>query len=629
MAHPVEVIERDDCLILLWDRPGRLRVTVLVGLTLLLIFALFQLDVWILLYRHEGEWLLPLLRQSLSTWWVLALLAILVVLLVLDGRSRRKTIWAAEQMRISSLFGPIELFSETRRREDLPELVVRDDPGGAFGLIGGNRGRWQLALHFRSDNPGVRDGFLELGRFASEGEATALKQRLQSFQPSAPLNESTLAASPLSDIAAMLLLLLLRMPAVALFGLCLVVIGLAGESLAMRLGKIEPLMPWDSSTTATLERYAFRVEPGHRTVDQGRGPEPVEAVHSELQITVYFEDRDGRLRRRALTPLEQASPQLYQFDDGPRQLIESALHSGWNAERLYFEIPESLLSVPRTADGTFDFRQAVTNPSAPFESPAYLQHWRVLAQTDVPEQALPWLWTRAGIDEYIEIVYHHDDSENSPVWLRSEAERFRTELIDYNGMIYLMAIPAVLIGGLLFLFIAPFSHDALKVSAWLLLIISAWWWGPRLPGVPGWLDIDRGLQAQLRHQVASWLLPDPRIPLPLEAEISSGYWQPQGSRYADLLAELDLLHPPALRLSDVQAARMAIEAHTRQVLQLKDGPARERLLRSLPDARQRQEGNRWLIRDLVAPGVCAWLQDPQADPGFSRRHQEAIRALDC
>ena len=620
MSHPVELVERADCLILRWRRPGNLRALAVGPLLVILLYGLASIDVLLLLLRQEGEWFRPLLWQIATTWWLIGQIAISLLLLVLDGQSRHQLVWADDRLQSSWLYGPIELFVETHARHPDEALIVREHAAGARSFFGGDHGRWQLLLTLPGEAEQRQDVRLEVARFAVEDEAQAWRRRLLDFRAGQPAAANATATSPLSDTVAVLLPLMARMPALALFGICLSMIGVAGESLAMRFGRAAPVLPWDSAASARLERFALRV------ALTARDGQPV--VVSELQAAARFIDSDGAERIQPLASLDRRLNHLHRSNDGPRELIEQLTETGWRPGPLRFELPASTLAVQRRSDGVFDFSSAATRPAADILSSEGLRHWRVLAQLDAPVQALIWLWSEPTMQPSFEIVYRDDARHGEPAWLAAEADTHAGALIDHGGLIYVLAVPAVLVGGFLFLFLAPLRHDAVKIGGWLLIVATAWWWGPRLPGVPDWLDFNRGPQAELRLQLARWLLNDPRPLQALGGDTVIGEWRPDGSRYAELLRLLDLAAPPERPSPDAASARQAIAATARRALDGMSGETVEQLLAALPARQLRLEGNSWLIEDVIAPGLCARLAAPAALARV-QGHRDAIRALGC
>lgn len=634
MAHPIDVQEHPHCLVVHAPTPGRMRATAIAAAGLALLFALFNIDVWIMLVRSEGDWMGALLFDSLGTWWVLGLIGLFVALLVLDGRTLRRTVWTADVVRVSTRSGPFELFPFIYRQAELPPLEVREDAANAVSFIHGRIGAWQLGWR-EPDPAGKRaPGFRELARFDSQEEALALCRRLLTWSPRAAAAGAA-PESALDTAATSIASLLLRMPLVAVLGLSLAMIGVAGESLALRMGKApvgaSPL--WTGSAEAELVRFAFRVDLRPRETRTSQGVEWVDQPHSELQVAVRFVDSRGRVRERPLVPLRRnkdgLGPMLSNHDGGPHAIAVALAQVGWIPPRLDFELPSEVLALPRLADGALDFRRAQTDPAAQALSREYQRHWGVLASLDSPDSYLPLYWSAPGLRSPLRIVYHEADADDRPVWLLAEAETHALDLADFGGMVYVLALPAILFGGFVFFVLMPLRADWLKAVAWLLIVASAAWWGPRVPGVPDWLDIDRGLQSRVRAQIGNLWLPDPRPLLAIDERVIVGHWTPQVSRYAPLLAALDLLQPPAERPLGVQAAREAIAARARQRLAGMQDDAREQLLGDFPARQLLLEGNDWLVREVIAPGMCPWFSGPDADTGLSARYRRIGQALEC
>jgi len=598
--------------------PGRLRRLVLSFLLAVLLVLLLSGVSWLLydlgtLGLGAVGWLLAQLARSYTFW---SLLTVLALLLVLDRRGRLRLDWTATGVRSSWLFGPIEAFVTVREHADLPPLELK--PAIRTGAGVQAPGPWILGWRY-TDAKGRSGWLIDVARFDNEADGEALRQRLLAWQPNPALPEAV-PTSDLEQVSSTLVGLVLGLPRLVLFGTCVVVLALAGESLGMQTGLLEPHRPWDVSTQADVSRLAWRFELRHRSDGHPY-------AHATLQAAVRLRDSAGQWQERPLALSAPAGLSLHS-DGYVGEQITALAEAGLVPARLGFEVPRDLLPLARAQDGGLLAAAVQSDPQAASESAAGVAHWGLLAHIDRPGTHLPVLWTLPTLPDSVDVVYRTRDGSEGSVWLATDMADLATDLVDMWGFVYVAAFLAFLVGGFIFLEFFPGRWHGRVALLWLALVASTYGWSLLTPTLAGWAGIDRDLQWRIRNWMDERVLPDALPLAPLDGTVTAGHWSPQYSRYRDLLEQLDLLREPPARLPDIGSASAALAGHGRLRLQAMDHAARLRLLGGLDSQRMAMEGNRFLLDEVLAPELCRWQDEPDFGPQ-ARRFREALRALDC
>ncbi len=634
MQQGLDVRESTDCITIVTPTPGRLRRVALpvfaLGMLAFLMAGGFQL---LLLMREPdgpGFFLWPLLRH----WLFWALLGLLLLLLALDGRSRQKLIWTQDGVRTSWLFGPLELFAHDWQHADLPEIEVRQQQpaGGLEPLFPAEQGEWLLGWR-HTDSHGRSGWLIRIARLRSQSEADALRERLLAWKRKPGTPASRAALEPVSELASTSISLLMRLPLVLLLGACIVVIAVAGETLAMQMGKIPAYQAWDREAQAHVSRFAWRLETHSRELHVPEGRAQRDEVHASLQLAVRFQDADGRLQERPLALNLGKDEHGFRLQasgsDGVAIHIEQLAQRGLIPPDLSFEVPRALLPLQLGPDGALRTADIETEPRAEAYTQAYHAHWSVLSQIDRPGVHLPLLWTEASLSPPLRIAYRERDSHDAPVWLATELIELQVQTQNFGGLIYVVALPAVLIGGFMFLLLTPRSLQTAAPILWLVLVASSYYWSAMTPGMAKAIGIDRGLQQRLRDWMTSSNLPEGRPLAALDSNIIAGHWSPEHSRFRELLASLDLLQLPTQRHPDLTSAETAIAGRAMQRMADMSIVQRDHLLRSNSTVSLRIEGNSWLVDAVLTPGYCRWLAEADFGADMRRRFPAAMNTIEC
>lgn len=638
MRAPITIEQSRDSITLISETPGRMRWGLVRFLLLALLMLPFVSCMAYPLFVVGGESLVVTpLRLLVGSWVFWALCGVVVLLFALDGRSRLKVVWGAERLHSSWLFGALELFEVERERAALGPLVVVERkrlPGLASALTG-QQGGWVVGwqLHRGSDRP---PELMELARLASQQAAQQLATRLQAWPqlpdraavvPSTPAAQ---AFEPVAALASSGLTWLMRLPLAMFVGLCLALIGLALESLAIERGETPKILPWDASASAEVTRLHWRLElQPNETMAAGQQVR-FNSVSSQLQAAVRFVDAKGETRERPLALTGPDGIRPISSHGGPASTIEQFAQAGIRISPIAFEVPREVLDIPVEADGTMRFDQVKTQSDGDPLTTAWHMHWAGLINIDQPSVFLPLLWSEPTLGPQLEIVYRDSDPADAPVWTAAQAASFESRLATLDGMAYPLGMFGLIAGAIAFYWLAPRRLRQLSLPLWFLLAMSATGWTPLATELSDWIGVDRGLQTRVRDVIARAVMPDAQTLQPREADVAVGRWAPAGSRYRLLLAHLGLAQPPAVALPDLASARSAIihSAHTHMAAL--DAEARAALLDALSATpSMRRDGNTWLADAVIIPGLCAWRGDEVMSAQARQHYAPILDALEC
>lgn len=630
---PLEIRSGRDAITLVSATPGRMRLRLLQFLAIALLMLPFVgCMVFPLFAVPDSPALGQGLRMLLGAWQTWALCAVFVLLFVLDGRSRLKTVWGAARVRSSWLFGPLELFVVERTRQEMgpPVIVERRVGRGLSAILAGTRSGWSvgwLASRGRDRPPEL----IELARVAGREQAEDLVRTLQAWREPAhgavtraPLDAGSVAA----DLASGGVSWLIRLPLAMLAGFCLALVGLALESFAIEQGKAPAVLPWNAVATADLTRLHWRLS--RRPVETRSGGKRVryDSVASELQAAVRFVDARGATREH---PLALRAPEGGGFANGhggPAGMIEQAGMGGLRFEPVQFEVPRDLLDVPVDAEGRMRFAAVHSQPDAEILTTPWHLHWAGLTGIDRPSVYLPLSWSEPSLGPQVEIVYALDADASAPVWLRSQAVALEHRLASFDDAAYVLGIFGFVVGGLACYWLAPRRWRGWALPLWVFAGLASIGTMPIADSVSQWVGVDRGLQVRIRDTLArALILPGAAPPRAVDASVAVGRWSPEGSRHALLLRHLGLADPPPQRHPDFASARAAIEQVAHARLAVMDATARADFVDALGDVGALQRGgNAWLVEKVIAPGVCAWREDGISPPS---EHARYTALFDC
>jgi len=638
MSAPITIAQGRDSITLISATPGRMRR----GLVRFLLLALLMLPfvscmVYPLFVVGAESLVVTPLRLLVGSWVFWALCGVVVLLFALDGRSRLKIVWGAERLRSSWLFGPLELFDVERERATLGPLVIveRQPASGLMLALSGREGGWVVGwqLHRGKDRP---PELMELARIASQHEAQQLATRLQAWPQlpdraaGVPAPAATPAFEPVTALASSGLTWLMRLPLAMFVGLCLALIGLALESLAIERGEAPKILPWNASASAEITRLHWRLAlRPNETMAAGQQVR-FNSVSSQLQAAVRFVDAKGETRER---PLALAGPdgiRPVSSNGGPAYTIEQFAQAGIRMSPIAFEVPRDVLDIPVEADGTMRFDQVKTQSDGDPLTTAWHMHWAGLTKIDQPSLFLPLLWSEPTLGPKLEIVYRASDPADAPVWTAAQAASFESRLATLDGMAYPLGVFGLVAGAIAFYWLAPRRLRLLSVPLWFLLAVSATGWTPLATELSTWVGVDRGLQSRVRDAIARTVMPAAEVLQPLAADVAVGRWTPAGSRYRELLAHLGLAQMPAVALPDLASARTAIihSAHTHMASMNAD--QRAALLDTLSVTPSlRRDGNTWLADSVIVPGLCAWRGDEVMSAQARQHYGPILDALEC
>jgi hypothetical protein len=565
-------------------------------------------------------------------FWIFVALGVL--LLVLDRRSRRRTEWRRAGVRTSWLFGPLDLFPRDFSHAELPPLEVIHYPVPRLlaWLLGGEGGDWVVGWrHDRGD--GRPSQLREIARLPDPADAERLRERLSgAFGADPPASaRASVPALGVAEIASLGLNRLLWWPIALLVGFALVPISLMVDAIAVRQGLRAPTLPWDAVAEARLERLAWRVTQRMKDVQHAGRRVSVPEYGARLHAQVSFIDRDGV---RQVRPLGLALPgsgdHLASHGMGPAYVIERAAEAGLRLQPVVFELPRSVLAAGLDADGALRLDQVDTDPSAAVMTPEFVRHWTLVVHLDRPSVYLPLRWSEPSLPGSFPIVHRVDAPPGSAVWPQAVARDFEPRLVDYDGLLFGLGGIAFVLGGFAFAWLLPRRHRRwLALPAWVLVCASSLYWDRLSDRAAGWLGIDRGLAVRLRDALAHRVLPSPGRLAALDDAVVVGHWSPQRSRHRELLDLMGLLEPPPTLQPDFAAARAAIEQHGRARLARLSFEDRDRLLDLDPQLILPRGGDTWLLRAVIAPEVCAWTRDPEGAARSRWNPASIASAYDC
>lgn len=634
---PVDVRRGREAITLITATPGRMRLRLLqcFAIALLMLpFAGFML--FPLFVGPETLGLRQGLRMLLGAWQFWALCAVFVLLLVLDGRSRLKSVWGERHVRSSWLFGPLELFVVERGRHEMgpPAIVERRVGQGLSAILAGTQSGWTVGWQVARGNDRPPD-LIELARVASREQAEALVRTLQDWRGAgqggvehAPIDAGSLAA----EIASGGVTWLIRLPLVMLAGFCLALVGLAVESFMIETGRAPAVLPWNAVATAEVTRLHWRLS-RRPVVTQAAGKQvSYDSVASELQAAVSFIDARGARREH---PLALRAPQGGGFINdrgGPSWMIEQAALRGMRFDPIQFEVPRDLIDIPVDAEGVLQFATAQSQPEADIHSTSWHLHRSGLTEIDCPSVYLPLAWSVPSLGPQVRIVYALDADASEPVWLEEQAVAVEARLASFEDAAYVLGLIGFLVGGIACRWLVPRRWRGWTWAIWLLAGLASIGVMPIASSVSQWVGVDRGLQLRIRETLgrAMVILPGAPPPRAVDASVAVGRWSVEGSRHAPLLRQLGLDHAPVQRFPDHASAREAIERVAHARLAAMDAPARAAFVESLGDVRAlRGAGNAWLVDNVIAPGVCAWRDDGTLSPESRGGYARLFAALQC